>query len=178
MRMFVGLLLAAVASCGAIDKVVAVEPLPVVGPVEVQPLAAAVKRVVQGLELVGTPLDEGRKAALDKAMAGEDAAQAVKEIQTLLDPLCLVGVSINPESRVKVAQGPAPLKLLQQGHRVFLVKVHNEGGVTAAVSFWLLAVLLANTGVLQTVTMSAKSQKLTAKRCSSHHLISVAYEAL
>ncbi len=50
----------------------------------------------------------------------------------MLDPLCLVGVNINPESRVKVAAGEAPPRLLQQGRRVFLVKVHNEAGVTAA----------------------------------------------
>ena len=110
----------------------AAEPLPIVLGVEPQPLAAQVKRVAQALELVGSPLDQAQQAALDKALTLTDAAQTIKQIQAVLDPLCLVGVNINPESRVKVTVGQAPLKLLQQGHRVFLVKVHNEGGVTAA----------------------------------------------
>ena len=40
-------------------------------------------------------------------------------------------VDINPEERVKVARGPAPAKLIQDGWTSFLVKVHNEAGVTA-----------------------------------------------
>ena len=40
------------------------------------------------------------------------------------------GVKINPESRVKVSAGAAPSELIEQGWRVFLVKVHNEAGVT------------------------------------------------
>ncbi|REK15938.1 MAG: hypothetical protein DWQ37_07915 [Planctomycetota bacterium] len=99
--------------------------------VEWQPLSAQVKRVVQALEMVGAPLDADRQKAIDAALAMTDEAAAVKSVQQVLDPLCLVGVNINPESRVKVAAGQAPPELLQQGHRVFLVKVHNEAGVTA-----------------------------------------------
>ena len=40
-------------------------------------------------------------------------------------------MNINPESRVKVTRGPAQAELLEQGWRTFLVKVHNEAGVTA-----------------------------------------------
>src|SRR4051812_11862472 len=109
----------------------AADALPAVEGVELQPLAAAVKRVVQALEFVGAPLDKTQQAALDRAIANADQKEAAKQIQAVLDPLCLVGVNINPESRVKVAPGQAAPKLLQQGHRIFLVKVHNEGGVTA-----------------------------------------------
>ncbi len=109
----------------------AAEPLPIVTGVELQPLVAQTKRVVQALELVGSPLVPAQRAAIDKALENADAAQAAKEIQAVLDPLCIAGVNINPESRVKVAAGQAPPSLLQQGRRVFLVKVHNEGGVTA-----------------------------------------------
>jgi hypothetical protein len=108
------------------------EPLPVVVDVELQPLASAVKRVAQALEFAGAPLSKEQQTALDKATANTDKAEAVKQIQAVLDPLCLVGVNINPESRVKVAPGQAPANLIQQGRRLFLVKVHNEGGVTAA----------------------------------------------
>ena len=106
--------------------------LPLVAGIEAQPLKAQVARVVQTLELLGNPLPADRRAALDKALAAKDPAQSVEQIQAALDPLCLVGVNINPESRVKVAAGQAPRKLVEQGWSVFLVKVHNEAGVTAA----------------------------------------------
>ncbi|HUY89046.1 MAG TPA: CehA/McbA family metallohydrolase [Pirellulales bacterium] len=105
--------------------------LPLVAGAEAQPLKAQTARVVQALELLGNPLPAEQQAALGKALAAQDPAQSVEQIQAVLDPLCLVGVHINPESRVKVASGPAPLKLVEQGWRVFLVKVHNEAGVTA-----------------------------------------------
>jgi hypothetical protein len=87
--------------------------------------------VVQALDLVGSPLSDQQRATIEAALKETDAAAGVTKIQAVLDPLCLVGVSINPESRVKVAAGEAAPKLLQQGRRVFLVKVHNEAGVTA-----------------------------------------------
>jgi hypothetical protein len=98
---------------------------PVVTDVEPQPLRAQVSRVVQALQLAGAPLDEARRKALDAA-AGDPA-----KVQDVLDPLCLAVVSVNPESRVKVAAGPADKTLAQDGWRVFLIKVVNEAGVTS-----------------------------------------------
>jgi hypothetical protein len=40
-------------------------------------------------------------------------------------------ININPEARVKVGRGPAKARLIQGGWVSFLVKVHNEAGVTA-----------------------------------------------
>lgn len=99
--------------------------------VEVQPLTAQVKRVVQALQFVGAPLTAAQQTALDKALAEEDHAELVSGVQAVFDPLCLAGVTINPESRVKVATGPAMPKLVEAGWTTFLVKVHNEAGVTA-----------------------------------------------
>lgn len=99
------------------------EALPVIATVERQPLAAQVERIVQALELTGEPFAE--KAAL--------AGASVTKIQEILDKHCLVGLEINPEARVKVQQGPAKAELLEQGWRSFLVKVHNQAGLTAAV---------------------------------------------
>jgi hypothetical protein len=109
----------------------AAEPLPIVANVEFQPLSAQAKRVVQALESLGSPLTEEQRTALDQALAAGDEADGVRGIQEALDPLCLALVNINPESRVKAQQGTAAAKLTQQGWRVFLVKVHNEAGVTA-----------------------------------------------
>src|SRR5436853_7150464 len=107
------------------------DDLPIVRGVEAQPLKAQVKRVAEALDLLGEPLTKDQQAALDKAIANTNADDAIEAIQKVLDQRCLAGVDINPESRVKVARGAAPAQLVEQGWRAFLVKVHNEGGVTA-----------------------------------------------
>ena len=105
-------------------------PLPVVTGVELQPLIAQVKRVTEALDYLGAPLSEKESRALEAAGALKEA-EAVEAIQTVLDAHCLVGVDINPEMRVKVAQGPAPPELVEKGWRTFLVKVNNQAGATA-----------------------------------------------
>ena len=107
--------------------------LPQVGAdkVSAQPLAAQARRVAEALNYLGTPLPAKAIAALDKAASDMDEARAVKGIQQALDPYCLFAVNINPESRVKVATGPAKPRLMENGWRQFLVKVQNEAGVTA-----------------------------------------------
>ncbi len=96
--------------------------------VEVQPLAAQAARVAEALAYIGAPLSPADRAALAAVTARPDAAAA---IQAILDPYCLLEVHINPESRVKVAPGPARAELVERGWRTFLVKVRNEAGVTA-----------------------------------------------
>ncbi len=108
------------------------ESLPLVTDVDLQPLAAQVKRVAQALDLVGSPLEKPQREALDRACSASDAAAGVRGIQEALDPQCLAMVEINPESRVKVAIGPAPKRLMQQGWRVFLIKVENDPSVQSA----------------------------------------------
>ncbi len=107
------------------------EPLPKVSDVEFQPLSAQVRRVVESLDMLGQPLPSETKAALEKAYATTPPGAAVRAIQKAIDPFCLIGVEINPESRVKGSQGESKAILAQHGWRVFLVKVHNEAGVTA-----------------------------------------------
>lgn len=104
---------------------------PSVVKVEQQPLVSATERIVQALDFVGSPLSAEDKKALDAAAKLEKAADCTEAIQKVLDKLCVAGVNINPESRVSVIEGPAKKELVQQGWRTFLVKVHNEAGVTA-----------------------------------------------
>jgi hypothetical protein len=97
--------------------------------VEWQPLSAQIRRVIEALNYQGAPLstpDEQKLRALLDTKADDTAAKA----QAILDPYCLFMVQINPESRVKVAQGPAKPQLAEQGWRAFLVKVENQAGVT------------------------------------------------
>ena len=107
------------------------EPLPVVKKVAAQPLATHVGQLRQALDFVGRPLSAEQDKALDAALEEKDDAALVAKVQAVLDPLCLVAVHINPESRVKVEPGPATPELVEVGWRQFLVKVHNEAGVTA-----------------------------------------------
>lgn len=105
-------------------------PMPMVDKVEMQPLVSATERLLNTLNFVGAPLPKPVEAELRQAMQGDDP----KVIERILDRQCLVGVHINPESRVKVAEGPVKKELMQQGWRAFLVKVVNEAGVTAVLN--------------------------------------------
>jgi hypothetical protein len=107
------------------------ENLPVVNDVDLQPLAAQILRVVEALDILGQPLAPADKAKIDKAIDSTDQKAGVQTLQEVVDRHCLIGIDINPESRVKAAQGPAAPRLVQNGWTVFLVKVHNEAGVTA-----------------------------------------------
>jgi hypothetical protein len=81
-----------------------------------------------------------RKAPLPAAVEKElktllrDGAKqpdAAEKIQKLLDAQCLCAVTINPESRVKAARGPATAELTRDRPTYVLIKVHNDAGVTA-----------------------------------------------
>ncbi len=104
--------------------------LPTVEDVNAQPLLHQVKRLQEAMDYLGEPFSKETIALLDKAQKAK-GQDAVALVQKALDPYCLYGVHINPESRVKVAQGDAKPILAQNGWRQFLVKVHNEAGVTA-----------------------------------------------
>src|SRR5687768_10261102 len=107
------------------------DDLAVLDKVALQPLAAHAKALTDAMELLGTPLGDDTRKALDAAYQNANEADAVRQIQQALDALCIAGVDINPESRVKVAAGPAKPELVEAGWRTFLVKVHNAAGVTA-----------------------------------------------
>ncbi|MGH9833686.1 MAG: CehA/McbA family metallohydrolase [Blastocatellia bacterium] len=100
--------------------------------VELQPLTAQVKRLVEAMDYLGAPLKSSDKEALERASHETDATRANRAIQDTLDKYCLADIHINPESRVKVTQGAAKPELVEKGWRAFLVKVRNEAGVTAA----------------------------------------------
>jgi hypothetical protein len=120
------------------------QQLPVVTTVDHQPLAAQVSRLLEALQFLGEPLPAEETAQLKQlTSAPADRAQAAAEIQKILDRHCLVGVEINPESRVKVQEGPAKADLIEQGWRTFLVKVMNQAGITP-----VLAAESPNAGML------------------------------
>ncbi len=99
--------------------------------VALQPLSQHVRRLEDALSYRGQPLSPETHQAINEAVALRDEAAAVARLQELLDPLTLAVVEINPESRVKVLPGAAAPTLVEQGVRLFLVKVDNQAGVRA-----------------------------------------------
>jgi hypothetical protein len=101
--------------------------------VQVQPLSAQVRRLVEAMAFLGEPLPEMDRKRLEEA-ANLQEARAVDEIQRVLDPRCLLTVRINPESRVSTERGAAAARLVEKGWRAYLIKVLNEAGVTGALT--------------------------------------------
>ena len=99
--------------------------------VPLQPFAQQVRRLEDALSYIGQPLPMADHAAINRALALKDEAEAAEKLQEILDQHVLVEVDINAESRVKVRQGKAKPELVEKGTRMFLVKVSNGAGVTA-----------------------------------------------
>ena len=106
------------------------QQLDIVEGVAKQPLVAATKRLAQALETAGSPLGEKVIQALQEAYRKNSDEEVSAAIQAILDPLCIAGVDINAESRVKVSEGACPKTLMENGWRAFLVKVHNQAEIT------------------------------------------------
>ncbi|HTU19078.1 MAG TPA: hypothetical protein VMG10_13540 [Gemmataceae bacterium] len=108
--------------------------LPVVEEVEWAPFRDHCRQLLQALDKTGSPLPlktvRALTTLLDRRPDDPEAASAA--VQKLLDAHCLIGVSINPESRVKAARGPAAVVLHRDRPKLVLIKVHNDGGVTHA----------------------------------------------
>src|SRR5262245_14375326 len=71
--------------------------LPRVTKVELQPLAAQVKRIEQALEYLGNPLSEADRKALNDARNAQDKADGIAAIQAILDKHCLAGVTVGDD---------------------------------------------------------------------------------
>ena len=109
---------------------------PLVDDVEWGPLRDHCRRLVQGLDVLKAPLPDATTQALKTLLKDEsaDPDAAAAAVQKLLDPHCLLMVTINPESRVKAARGAAAAELERDQERIILVKVQNDAGSTAALS--------------------------------------------
>jgi hypothetical protein len=130
--------------------------LPPIADVDFQDLRGQCKRLLKDMDALKAPLAADKAKTLQVLLGdgGKDAEAAVREIQKLLDPFCLVAVSINPESRVKAARGPARAELELNQAKIVLIKLHNEAGVTHALKVtgaagagdWLKADVYAGPG--------------------------------
>src|SRR5260370_38314968 len=80
--------------------------LPKVTKVDLQPLAAQTRRLLDALDYLGNPLPEADRKALDAARNAENKAEGVAAIQAILDKHCLAGVGLAPP-KSRPAPGPA-----------------------------------------------------------------------
>ena len=99
--------------------------------VPLQPLAQQIRRLQAALAYLGEPLGGEEVTGINAAIALPDERAAVARLQEIVDRRVLVTVHISPESRVRVEQGAARPELVQAGTRLFLVKILNDGQVTA-----------------------------------------------
>src|SRR5882724_10518912 len=99
--------------------------------IPLQPLAQQVRQLEDALNYLGQALPLADQRRINQAIGNADEGAAVAELQAVLDQHILLNVDINPESRVKVEQGNAKPELVEAGTRLFLVKVINNGHVTA-----------------------------------------------
>jgi hypothetical protein len=100
-------------------------------PVALQPMAQQARVLTEALNYFGQPLTAAEQKRINDAIAVPDEAAAVDALERVFDSHVLVTVDINPESRVKVEQGAAKPDLVEEGARLFLVKVVNSAHVTA-----------------------------------------------
>jgi hypothetical protein len=106
--------------------------LPVVEDVQWSPFRAHCRQLLRVLDKSSAPLPAESVRSVRALLDSEpdDPREAVRGVQKLLDAHCLLAVSINPESRVKAARGPAAIELRQNQEAMGLLKIHNDGGVT------------------------------------------------
>jgi hypothetical protein len=92
--------------------------------VEGQPLAAQVKRVVDALQLLGTPLPAEMLKELEPAIESMDAAR----IQKAIDKQVMFVVDDNGDGKVSASSGPVKSVLQQGGFSPAIVKLLNRPG--------------------------------------------------
>ena len=124
------LLLLATSACGQ-------SSLPVVDGVDGRALRLQSRQLLDALAKAKAQLPKETERELRNLVSDDKETPdeaAVERIQKLLNAQCLIGVSINPESRVKAARGPHSAELVADKESCFLIRVLNEAGVTHPLS--------------------------------------------
>lgn len=98
--------------------------------VEIQPLLAQARRLIDAMNYLGEPFADTEVAALTAAADSGREPAILAALDRLLAGRILADVRINPEGRISVTRGAADARLVEQGWRAFLVKVRNDAGLT------------------------------------------------
>jgi hypothetical protein len=101
--------------------------------VEPQPYCASVRRVIEALRSMGTPLSSVDADRI-KQLIAPPSPESVLTIETILAPYTLMRVRIDREGTVSTTAGGSPRELVEQGWRSFLIRVDNRAGLTTALT--------------------------------------------
>jgi hypothetical protein len=155
-------------------------PLPVADGVDARSLRVQSRQLLDRLAPMKAALPKETEGQLRDLLSDDkkDSDETAEKIQKLLNAQCLVGVSINPESRVKAARGPRQAELVAGKQTIFIIRVLNEAGVTHPLSVqspqmrvpgesskerWLHGAVLASSGS-QASDSEAKGAKLSGQK--------------
>jgi len=89
-----------------------------------QPYFASVKRALEALEKLGAPIAPADAQQI-AALASQNDSAAVSAAEKILERYTIANLSIGSESVAHVTQGGAPRTLIEQGWRIFLIRVAN-----------------------------------------------------
>ncbi|QGZ94907.1 CehA/McbA family metallohydrolase [Terricaulis silvestris] len=89
-----------------------------------QPYFEGVDRVIAALERLGAPISDRVRSRI-ATLAGAGTSASVAEAEALLAPHVLLNGSLNGSSVGRAEQGGATPTLIEQGWRVFLIRVEN-----------------------------------------------------
>jgi len=149
------------------------QTLPLVDEVDWPTFREQAIALLAGLDKLGAalPADTTKavRALLDQK-APANARRAGRAVQELLDAHCLVGVHVNPESRVKAQRGDRPATLSRDRPTYALVKVHNEGGVTHPLSVASEQAVVTKPGTERWVEMGVVNEKPFANRLTGQRV--------
>lgn len=90
------------ACLSAFDRVSGAE---LIATADAQPVFAGMRRLLEALELLGSPLSSEHISLVAGIIANPSSSDPIAEIQKVLDSYVLLNVRINPESRASVTQG-------------------------------------------------------------------------
>jgi hypothetical protein len=115
-------------ACGATAQT----PLPAIEVTDTDSFRADCRNLVEALDSLKAPLPERTAKELGRLLRNvpKNSEADVERIRKLLDARCLIGITINAESRVKAARGPLPAELTEGRETIVLVRVQNDAGVT------------------------------------------------
>lgn len=96
---------------------------------EHQAIGSNVARLIDTLDYLGQPIEPGDKKLIAAAIASPDKLRGLNSVRATLAKYVLARMTINPESRVSVLPGSAPLILVESGWRAFCLEITNESGL-------------------------------------------------
>jgi hypothetical protein len=105
--------------------------LPFVERVDAQPLLLQCGRLAEALQSIGAPLPAATLEGLEKLANLEDDPAITRQIQDLLDPLCVAALEIGADGKLEASPALNGLELEENGWRTVLVKVINKAGVSS-----------------------------------------------